>query len=306
MNQMIVAGASGFVGSALTALAKACGWEVKTLVRRAPKTASEIYWNPAAGLLAASDIAGADAIVCLSGAPIAGGLWTKKRRQMIETSRTDTAGLLSETIAQLSAPQRPAVFVCGSAVGFYGDRGERELTEAATSGSGFLARVCRKWEAATAPASAAGVRTVNIRTGNILDCGGGLLAMLAPLYRAHAGALLGDGSQYFATIWLGDHVRAIMHIIECEELSGPVNLVAPNVEPFKGFHAQMQRQLQRRSPLFVPAFALRLAGAMGKELLLASQRVLPAKLGESGFEFRAASLAEQVRRALAGPYRPGA
>lgn len=303
---MIIAGASGFVGTALRALATQRGWKVKALVRRAPKSASEIYWNPAAGLLAQSDIADADAIVCLSGAPIAGGLWTKKRRHLIETSRTDTASLLSETIAALPKHQRPAVFVCGSAVGFYGDRGSEVLSEEAKSGDGFLAQVCRKWEAATAPAAACGVRTVNIRTGNILDIGDGLLGMLAPAYRYHAGALLGDGSQYFATIWLGDHVRAIMHIVDTAELSGPVNLVGPDVEPFGRFHALLQAALDVTSPLRVPAFALRLAGAMGRELLLASQRVVPAKLQESGFEFLAPTLAQQVEYALAGPYQPEA
>lgn len=300
---MIIAGASGFVGTALGALATQRGWHVKTLVRRAPKNETEIYWHPSARLLAASDIAGADAIVCLSGAPIAGGVWTAHRREVIETSRTATAGLLSETIAKLPKDQRPAVFVCGSAVGFYGDRGAQCLDEEAAPGRGFLAEVCRKWEAASAPAAACGVRTVNIRTGNILDIGGGLLGMLAPAYRYHAGALLGDGSQYFATIWLGDHVRAILHAIECDELAGPLNLVAPQVQPFRCFHSELQTQLQVRSPLVVPAGVLRLFGAMGEELLLASQRVVPTALEASGFEFDAPSVHEQVRRALAGPYQ---
>ncbi|MDO5727732.1 MAG: TIGR01777 family oxidoreductase [Bowdeniella nasicola] len=298
MRTLIIAGASGFLGTALSQAARRRGWQVKTLVRRAPMTTTEIAWNPAAGQLARADIAGADAIVCLAGAPIAGGLWTAKRRQIITTSRTATTGLLSRTIASLRPADRPDIFISGSAIGYYGDRGNEQLTETANAGCGFLSGVCQAWEAAATGAIDAGVRTVFARTGNVIDREGGLLQALLPAYRAHLGARLGDGTQYFATIWRRDWVEAICFILEHPTIAGPVNLVAPGVQSFADFHHEIERALGRRSPAVIPAGLLQLAGAMGKELLLASQRVVPQVLCDHNFTFRAPTLQATVRRAI--------
>ncbi|MDO5701463.1 MAG: TIGR01777 family oxidoreductase [Bowdeniella nasicola] len=302
MKQMIVAGASGFLGSALSRYARSRGWQVRALVRRAAQSPEELSWDPLYGRLEASMLANADAVVCLSGAPIAPNPWTEARRTTLVTSRVGSVGLLASAIATLPASERPTVFLTGSAVGYYGSRGAEVLTEASAPGHGFLADLCQAWEDAAQPARDAGVRTIHSRTGNVMDADAGLLGILAPLYRAHLGARLGDGHQYFPTIWVKDAAAGLMHALESPSLSGPVNLVAPEPVPFGVWHEALQEALGARSPLIAPRAILSRLGDMGPELLLTSQRVVPAALLDSGFAFEAADARTIISRALAGPW----
>ncbi|OKL54892.1 TIGR01777 family protein [Bowdeniella nasicola] len=302
MARLIIAGASGFLGTALTALAHERGWDVTHLVRRAPRSAREILWDPAAGKLHAPQLAGADAIVCLSGAGIADRPWTPGRQREIIASRIETVTLLADAIAQLPEADRPRVFASASAVGFYGSRGNQILTEDSPAGHGWLAEVCRAWEAAALPVADLGVRTLQLRTGHLMDRADGLLGVLLPLYRYRLGAKLGDGHQYFPSIWIKDHAAATLFALEHDSLSGPLNVVGPEPVPFEVWHETLQDLLGRSSPLPLPTAALRAMGAMGEELLLASQRVVPEKLTDAGFVFEAPTVRDILAAAIAGPY----
>ncbi len=182
----------------------------------------------------------------------------------------------------------------GSAIGFYGSRGNEPLTEASGAGKGWLPQVCRAWEAASVPAP---TRSIQLRTGHLMDDRDGLLGVLAPLYRRHLGALLGDGSQYFSSIWIGDAASAVLWAIE-HNLSGPVNLTAPHPVTFRQWHEALQRELGVTSPLVAPRPLLAALGAMGEELLLTSQQVYPAALEAAGFRFAAPTVEEILRRAV--------
>jgi len=297
--KILVTGSRGLIGSALVPCLTAAGHQVTRLVRGqlSPAEASEISWNPDRGQLDPAALAGFDAVVHLAGENIAAGRWTAERKARIRDSRLVGTRLLSQTLAQLS--RRPKVLVSASAVGFYGDRGEQPVDEASPPGAGFLAQVCRDWEAATGPAAAAGVRVVSVRIGLVLAARGGALAKMLPVFRWGLGGRLGSGRQYMSWITLDDVVAAIAHALATEALRGPVNLVAPQPVTNRQFTKALGRVLGRPALLPVPAFVLRaIWGQMAKELFLSSARVTPRRLLDSGYRFRDPELSAALRRLL--------
>jgi uncharacterized protein (TIGR01777 family) len=295
--KIAVTGASGLVGQHLVAFLRAGGHSVYRLVRHAPAASGEIYWNPQVGEIDAAAMEGMDAVVHLAGESIASGRWTKDRKRRILASRVEGTRLLADTLARLKAP--PSVFVSASATGYYGNRGEEFLTEASASGEGFLAAVCREWEAAALPATSAGIRVVWPRFGIVLAGNGGLLDRVTPLFRLGLGGRLGDGKQYLSWIALDDLLYVIHRAIVDRLLSGPINAVAPNPVTNRDFTATLARVLGRPAVLPAPASALRLAlGGMADELLLTSQRALPARLTEVGFQFAFPVLEDALRQEL--------
>lgn len=264
--------------------------EIVRLVR-VPKRSdgTEITWDPSASRLDPGALAGFDAVVHLAGESIAQGRWTERKKARIRESRVQGTRLLCEALARSDRP--PNVLISASAVGYYGDRGAEELDEASGPGTGFLAEVCRAWEAATEPAAAAGVRVVLARFGVILAPHGGALARLLRLFRFGLGGRLGSGRQYFSWITLGDVVRAICFAVQNDSLRGPVNFVAPNPVTNRELTAAVGRALRRPTLLPVPAWALRLAlGEMADQLLLCSTRALPRRLLEKSFVFQTPEL----------------
>ena len=280
--RIVIAGSSGLIGSALTGALRQAGHEVIRLVRRSPAAADERGWDPPAGKIADGALTGADAVVNLCGAGLADRRWTAARKQELRDSRNTPTEVLAEAVAGHGIP----VLLNASAVGYYGDQGDRVLTEAEPNGSGFLAEICRDWEAATA-AAAGSARVVLLRTGLVISGSGGLLGRLRPLFAAFLGAKLGSGRQYQPWIAIGDHLAAIQFAIEHDTLSGPVNLTGP--EPVTNAHLTraIGNAFGRPAPWTVPEFALRLAlGEMADEAVLAGQRAVPAALDKAGFEFR--------------------
>lgn len=295
---MVVSGASGLVGSALTASLVAGGSSVRRLVRREPDRASgDIAWDPAAGRLDPADLEGVDTVVHLGGESIASGRWSEEKRKRIRDSRVGSTRLLAETLARLERP--PKVLVCASAVGYYGDRGRESLSEETATGEGFLAQVCEEWEAAAEPARAAGIRVANLRFGVVLTPNGGALRQMLPLFRLGLGGRLGTGDQYWSWIGIDDAVGAVEYVLGNESLSGPVNVTAPAPVTNREFTAVLARVLRRPAWLPAPSAALRLAlGPMADELLLASARALPVRLLDSGYAFRHAELGSALRHLL--------
>lgn len=281
-----VTGASGMVGSALCAYLTTGGQRVVRLVRgRAGAGPDEIAWDPRAGEIDADGLARADAVVHLAGASIAGGRWTDARKREILRSRVDGTALLARTMAA-SAGRGPRVLVSASAVGFYGNRGDERLDEAAPAGTGFLAEVVKAWEGATAPAAKAGVRVVHLRTGVVISPAGGALQQMLLPFKMGMGGRLGTGRQFFSWIDLDDLLGVILHALHDPGLSGPVNATAPNPVTNAAFTDALGRVLSRPTLLPVPAFALRAAfGQLGEEALLWGQRVNPARLERAGFRF---------------------
>lgn len=279
--KVLVAGASGLVGTALCAFLDAGGHEVVRLGRRGPGPT----WDPGAGRLDSAALDGVDAVVSLQGAPIAEGAWTDERRAEIRSSRVDGTALLARAMA--GRADRPRVWVSGSAVGIYGDGGEAELDESAPAGAGFLAEVGREWEAATAPAEAAGVRVVRLRTGLVLSAAGGLLGALLPVFRAGGGGPVGPGTQHQPWIHLDDLIGAIHHALWDEALTGPLNGVGPAPCPQRDFARTLARVVGRPALVPAPAFAMRAALGRQKadELILAGQRAVPRRLQQAGFRF---------------------
>ena len=299
--RVLISGASGLVGSALIEKLSVGSCQLSVLTRGQPPNATDnrqlptdnrqlttdncIRWDPAAGQLNAQAVEGFDAVVHLAGESIAQGRWTAEKKARIRDSRVQGTGLLCRALAETARP--PKVLVSASAVGYYGDRGDEELDETSAAGRGFLAEVCRQWEAATEPATAAGIRVVCVRLGVVLARHGGALARMLPLFRFGLGGRLGSGRQYVSWISLGDAVEAICHVIATQSLSGPVNLVSPNPVTNCEFTKLLGRVLHRPTIFPVPAFALRLMlGEMADALLLASTRVLPTRLLRSGYVFR--------------------
>jgi uncharacterized protein len=314
--RVLVAGSSGLVGTALLERLAGGGHSVARLVRRSEVGAGRlgvdgpaggrgggdaISWDPDAGILDLDDLERAgpyDAAVNLAGAGIGDRRWSATRKQTVLASRTGSTRLLATALAALA--DRPATLVNASAVGFYGDGGSDELTERSGSGSGFLAAVCRAWEAAATPASDAGIRTVLLRSGVVLSARGGALARQLPLFRAGVGGRLGRGRQYRSWITLEDETRVILHCIEDHDLDGPVNATAPSPVTDAAFADALGDVLDRPAVLRVPGFALRaaLGPEMATELLLVGQRVLPEALSADGFAFRHGELGDALRWAV--------
>ncbi len=295
--KVIVSGSSGMVGSELAPALGRAGDEVLRLVRRPARDETELEWRPAEGPLQPARLEGLDAVVHLAGENIAAGRWTDARMRRIRESRVVGTRKLAESLAALE--RRPGVFVCASAIGFYGDRGAEVLTEDVPAGSGFLADVCRAWEEATGPASDAGIRVVQLRIGVVLSTAGGALARMLLPFRLGLGGRVGSGRQFWSWITTADLVGAIRHVLVTGSLHGPVNAVAPNPVTNYEFTKALGRVLGRPTVAPLPAPAARLLlGRMADELLLASARVVPRKLEESGFTFRHPELESALRDVL--------
>jgi hypothetical protein len=280
--RILVSGASGLVGGALVARLAARGDAVVRLVRR--DGMSGVRWDASSARFDAVAAEGFDAAVHLAGEGIAGGRWSQKRRAAIRDSRVAGTRFLAGRLAALERP--PKSFVCASAVGFYGDAGEARCTEATPPGRGFLAEVCRDWEAASDPASAKGIRVVNLRIGLVLAAEGGLLPRMLPAFKLGLGARLGDGRQWMSWITLADLLRVIERALADGAMRGPVNAVAPHPVRNATFTAALGGALRRPAFWTIPAFGLRaILGEMAEEMLLAGARVVPAKLRQAGFQF---------------------
>jgi len=305
---VLISGASGLIGSSLAPRLLAAGHRVSRLVRTAGGGAASggaasggiagIPWDPDAGGLDPALCSGVDAIVHLSGASIAGGRWTKERRERIRNSRIRTTRLLADTTARISPV--PRVLIQASAVGYYGDRGENVLTEGSGPGSGFLADLCRDWEAASMPAQDAGVRVARLRIAPAISARGGMLAAILPLFRFGLGGRLGSGRQWMPWISLEDLGSILVRSLTDDTMRGSINATAPEPVTNAAFTRALGRALRRPTVLPVPALALRLAlgGPMANELLLASQRVVPEALLRAGFRFAHPRLEDALQAAL--------
>jgi len=294
--KVLIAGASGLVGSALIPALEADGSEVTRLVRTSAG-AGEIEWHPNNDQIDAATLEGFDAIINFAGENIAGGRWTDEQKRKIRDSRVNGTHLLSEAIAKLK--YHPKVFLCASATGIYGDRGDEILDEQSDSGGGFLAGVCREWEKATEPAVQAGVRTVQLRFGPILAREGGMLAKLLTPFKMGMGGKVGSGKQYISWVAIDDAVAAIKLALTDESIRGPLNIVSPNPVTNEEFTKTLGHVLSRPTALAMPAFAVRLAfGEMADEMLLTSQRVTPKKLNDAGYEFQQPELEGALRKHL--------
>ena len=279
--RVAVTGASGLIGSALVPALRAAGHDVLCLVRREPDSADEAAWDPTAGTIDEGALAGVGAIVNLAGVDI-GQRWTRERRQRIRDSRVNGTRLLAETVSRLDP--RPALLLA-SAVGYYGQRGDEELTEESAAGEGFLADVVREWEAAADPARAAGARVMHFRQGLVLAKDGGALKRMLLPFRLGVGGRIGSGSQWWSWVSLDDVVAAYLHALE-QPLEGVYNLAAPGLVRNRDFVDALGRALHRPTAFPLPGFAVKLAfGEMGEEMLLGGQRVVPERLTETGFAF---------------------
>jgi len=290
-GKILVSGSSGLIGAALLPALWSSGYEVTCLVRGAASGKGRIAWDPAQAL-SPDAISGFDAVIHLAGESIV-GRWTEAKKRRILDSRVHGTRNLAEVLA--AAPQRPRVLISASAIGYYGDRGDETLGEHSPSGNGFLPEVCREWEAAAEPAAKAGIRTVQMRFGLVLSPSGGALQKMLPPFRMGVGGNMGNGRQWWSWVDIDDLVGAIQHVIKTDTLRGPINVVAPNPARNAEFTKTLASVLSRPAIFPMPAFAARLVfGQMGDELLLASQRVEPAKLMASGYVFQK----PELRRAL--------
>jgi uncharacterized protein (TIGR01777 family) len=292
---VLISGATGLIGTSLTRELEAGGHRVRRLTR-SPRSAGDVGWDPEAGRVDGS-LEGTDTVVHLAGESIAEGRWTPEKKRRILESRQRGTRLLAETVAALPAP--PSVMVSASAVGYYGDRGNELLTEESRPGSGFLAEVCREWEAAADPAREAGIRVVHPRIGIVLTPKGGALGTTLPIFKLGAGGKIGSGRQYWSWISLDDVVGAFVHALTNERVSGPVNVGSPNPLTNAEYTRVLGRVLNRPTLFAVPAPAARAAlGGMAEELLLASQRMQPVRLEETGYEYRHPELEGALRHLL--------
>lgn len=301
MNGMtiIVTGASGLLGSALTAALRAEDARVVRLVRREPRGTDEAFWNPAEGVLDPAAVEGAQAVVHLAGAGIGDRRWNADVKREIARSRIEGTRTLVRALTE--ADTRPEALLSGSAIGFYGDTGDREVDETAPAGEGFLAQeVVVPWEAETEPAREAGIRVALLRTGLVLSREGGMLPRILPIFKLGLGAPLGSGRQYWSWITVDDWVGAVLRVLRDPGLSGPVNLTAPHPVTNAEFTKTLAHAVRRPAmPLAVPGFALKTAiGGFADEGVLTGQRVLPGRLTEAGHTFRHIRLGDALTAVL--------
>jgi hypothetical protein len=297
--KIVVSGASGLIGTPLVARLRASGHEVVRLVRRSPG-AGEAFWDPAAGVLDPAVLEGVDAVIHLSGAGIGDKRWTDAYKREVLESRTKSTALIANTIAGLQ--NKPRVLLSGSAIGIYGARNDESLTETSSHGTGFLAEVCKQWEAAAAPARDAGVRTAFLRTGIVLSPNGGALKKLLMVFKVGLGGRFGNGKQWQSWISLDDELGAIEFLLNAN-VSGPVNLTAPQPVTNSEFTKVLARVLKRPALVPIPSFGpkLLLGSELADALLFTGQRVLPDVLTTSGYSFAHASLEDALRSLLNKP-----
>ncbi len=296
--KVLISGSHGLVGSTLIKSLESDGHEVVRLVRHPPTGASEIEWSPERYSIALARLEGFDAVIHLAGESIAEGRWNEEKKRRIRESRVKGTRLLSDSLANIKHP--PKSFLCASAIGYYGNRGDEILTESSPPGDDFLAEVCVEWEKASEEAVQKGIRTVNLRFGIILDSKGGALAKMLPPFRMGVGGKIGTGRQWMSWIALDDVVGAIKRALTNETLSGPVNFVAPNPVTNREFTKTLGKVLSRPTLFSIPAFGARLAfGEMADALLLSSQRVEPERLKKAGYQFRYSELKGALRHVLA-------
>lgn len=296
---ILISGSTGLVGSAIVARLEDEKHSVVRLVRRVPESdRSEIGWNPESGEIDTSGLEGTDAVIHLAGENIAEGRWNDEKKARIRDSRVNGTRLLAESLAGLTSP--PHTLIAASAIGYYGDRGDAVMTEDSTPASDFLGETCQAWEAAVQPAVQRGIRTVNLRIGVVLSLDGGALARMHVPFRMGVGGVIGGGNQYVSWISIHDLPGIVQHLISREELSGPINAVAPNPVTNRELTKTLGRILGRPTLFPMPAFAARLAfGEMADALLLASTRVAPKRLEASGYVFRHSDIASALREILA-------
>lgn len=294
-----VTGASGFVGRALCRALEQEGHEVLRLVRRPRGEPGEVPWSAESGLSRAQALEGCEAVIHLAGENIASGLWTSAQKRRIRESRVNGTRKLVEALSVLAKP--PRAFLCASAVGIYGDRGDALLTEESEPGrEGFLVEVAQAWEAAACEAEQLGARVALLRFGIILGRDGGALPRMVLGFRLGLGGHFGSGQQWWSWVSLDDAVRAILHILTDSDMRGPVNVTAPHPVTNAEFTRALAAVLRRPAFCHIPAFLLKLmAGEMAKELFLASTRVTPQRLLASGFEFLHPNLEAALRALLA-------
>ncbi|MGB0715896.1 MAG: TIGR01777 family oxidoreductase [Phycisphaerae bacterium] len=295
---VFVTGSSGLVGKRLCVALQDDGHQVKRVVRSTKQDGPRaVVWNPSADEIDPTIFNGADAVVHLAGESIADKRWSTAQKKVILDSRAKSTRNLAEALAALDNP--PKTLVCASAIGFYGSRGDEQLTEESETGDGFLAEVCRAWEDACQPARDAGIRVVNIRIGMVVARDGGALAKMLTPFKMGAGGILGSGKQYMSWIEVDDLVRLIEYTITEESLDGPVNAVAPKPITNFEFTKALGRVLGRPTIFPMPAFAARLAfGEMADELLLSSARVFPKRATDAGFVFARPEIESALRYVL--------
>ncbi|MET9963755.1 TIGR01777 family oxidoreductase [Streptomyces sp. NPDC006326] len=298
--RIALTGSGGLIGQALARSLRGDGHDVVRFVRRPVAAPDEAAWDPGRGYVDPAGLDGCAAVVHLAGAGVGDRRWTEAYKKEIRDSRINGTRAIARAIAAQDRP--PAVFVSGSAIGYYGDTGDRPVDEDAPAGSGFLPELCVEWEAAAAPAREAGVRTVLARTGLVVAAHGGAWGKLFPIFRAGIGGRLGNGRQYWSYISLHDEIAALRHLIDTPGLDGPVNLTAPEPLTNREVTAAMGRVLRRPTLFSVPAPVLRVVLGEFAQDVLGSQRVRPARLLESGFAFRHPGIDEAIRAALAGEH----
>jgi uncharacterized protein (TIGR01777 family) len=296
--RIVLAGASGFLGSRLRTSLAAQRHELIRLVRRPPERDDEHRWDPFTGALDADVLAGADAVVNLCGAGIGDKRWSDAYKRVLVDSRVRPTSTLAAALAALPVERRPRLLLNGSAVGYYGDTGDATVDESSPAGGGFFPELAQAWEGATARASDAGVRVVLLRSGLVLDSGGGLLRPFALATRFYAGGPLAGGRHWMPWISIADWTGAIRFLMDHKEISGPVNVVGPDPVRNKDFVRALGRALNRPAPWPVPRFALRIVLGEFVTEALASQRVLPGVLTKAGYAFQHPDLESALRAAL--------
>lgn len=297
--KILMSGSSGFVGSALQQFLKRDGHSITRLVRHEhEKEAATILWDPERGQIETSALEGFDAVVHLAGENIAGGRWNEERKQRILDSRVQGTRTLGQALSKLKNP--PQVFVSTSAVGYYGNRGDTFCTEDTSNGAGFLAEVCRQWEAATEPAKQAGIRTAIMRFGVVLSPNDGALAKMLPVFKLGLGGVFGSGDQYISWISIDDLLAIILFTINNVFIEGPINVVSPHPITNREFTKTLGKVLNRPTILPVPAFALKLVlgSEMAEEMLLSSTRTDPFRLHQAGYQFLYPNLEKTLRHLL--------
>jgi uncharacterized protein (TIGR01777 family) len=328
MKTIALTGAGGLIGRALVRRLKKEGDRVVLLSRGAARPATSappptppnsaphlgeeegvggtrtLRWDPKKGVFPGGDLEGIDALIHLAGEPLVSLRWTRAKKERILQSREEGTRLIARGVARMERP--PAVVISASAVGYYGDRGAETLTEGSGSGEGFLAEVCRKWEGALEPVQAAGIRTVQLRTGFVLARHGGALKALLPAFRLGVGGRLGKGDQYLSWIDLQDEVGVIVHALRTSAVEGPINATAPRPVTNREFTEVLGRVLRRPTIVPLPASLIRLGlGEMGTELLLSGQRAIPEKALSTGYAFRFEEVEASLRHQLGKVEREG-